>query len=403
MSSNNARKWEEAQEKAFTNWVNSLLAKVGKRVDDVGTDLSDGVAFIQFLELLSQKKCKHKYNPEPKDKINKIQNLHIGMRFLEVDLGLKPRGVGPEDFYDGNKKMIFGFLWTLYRRFRISMIRDDGSSALPDRDPTEREAEENLLKWCSNMTGFNITQFKTGFRDGAAFLSMAEKLADSNDALAGLAGLDSIAKLAAVFDFAEKNLNIPKLLDAEDVAAGTADERTLMLYTSLFYNAYEGRKKANKSEMDELKDKVVEVAGIEREAISKIFQLEDQLNMYNEELKTERYERMALERVVMDLENKAMLTHLMELREQLESHQHLLCRLQQDVQQKATGKLAPLWGPPQISADLSKSMFDQVDQLGSQLDEELQRISRIVQASEVKPITIGKKSGEKLLEKERES
>ncbi|EFA75739.1 hypothetical protein PPL_10792 [Heterostelium album PN500] len=73
----NSKKWEDAQEKAFTNWVNSLLKKVGKRVDNMSTDFNDGVTFIQFLELLSNKKCKHKYNPEPKDKINKIQNLHI--------------------------------------------------------------------------------------------------------------------------------------------------------------------------------------------------------------------------------------------------------------------------------------------------------------------------------------
>eukprot|EP01133_Synstelium_polycarpum_P007355 gene7355-8568_t len=388
----NSKKWEDAQEKAFTNWVNSLLARVGKRVENMESDFSDGVKLIQFLEILSGKKCR-RYNADPKDKINKVQNLHIGLKFLEEDLGMKARGVGAEDFYDGNKKMIFGFLWTLYRRFRIAMIRDDGSApSAGDRDPTEREAEEQLLRWCTNMSGITVGQFKNGFRDGNAFLALASRLATTSASeLEGLGSLDAASRLAAVFDYAEKNLDIPKLLDPEDVAAGTADERTIMLYTSLLFNAYEVRKRGAKTEADEVKERAMELAEMERVAIPKVMFLEEQLNMYNEELKMERLARMVIERRVQEAENRALLEGLLALRDRLEDHQLLLCRLQQQVQEQATGKLAPLWGPPQISADLSKSNREQLEQLGVQLEEEMQRINRIVHVSEVKPITIGKK------------
>ncbi|EFA75738.1 putative actin binding protein [Heterostelium album PN500] len=177
----------------------------------------------------------------------------------------------------------------------------------------------------------------------------------------------------------------------------------MMLYTSMFYSAYEGKKKQEKTEVDEIKERVVELAEIERESITKIMRLEEQLNMYSEELKMQRYERMALEKVVMEQENKQLVSGLLKLRDDLEDHQILLCKLQQNVQNKATGKLASLWRPPQISADMSKSSKEQVDLLGQQLEEELQRILNIIHSTEVKPATISKKTGEKLLDKERQT
>ncbi|EGG16214.1 putative actin binding protein [Cavenderia fasciculata] len=408
MTTNNARKWEDAQEKAFTNWVNSLLAKVDKKVENMATDFSDGVRFIQFLEILSGKKCKRKYAQEPKDKINKIQNLLIGITFIEQDLGMKVRGVSPEDFYDGNKKMIFGFLWTLYRRFRMSNIRADGSGAAAggeagatdNRDPSEREAEENLLKWCSTMSGLSINQFKTGFRDGHAFLAMAQKLVDETSQFSELAGLGSdpnlsaIARLQAVFDFAEKNLCIPKLLDAEDVAAGTADDRTMMLYTSLFYSAYEGRAKAQESDVELMKSRVTELAEVERSDISRLMRLEEMLNMYSVEFENARFERQFIERRVQEVESRSLVVDLSRLRDNLEDHQQLLCRLQQQVQEKASGKKVMMWRPPQISADLSKTNEEQLLLLAQQLDDEERRINDIVHVSNVKAITISKKTGQ---------
>jgi len=407
-----AKKWEDAQEKAFTNWVNTLLSKKGEKVENIATDFADGVKLIHFLELISGKQCKRKYNPDPKDKINKIQNLHIALSFLYDDLQLKSRSAGAEDFYDNNRKMIFGLFWTLYRKFRISSIKgtndgndgNNGSGANNnnnnnnnrEKDPSEKESEDNLLKWCSNMTGMNMTQFKSGFRDGMAFLEMAKSFSDPQDAglldSFGGAGVDSIARLNAVFDFAEKNLNIPKILDAEDLVSGIVDERTVMLYTSMFYNAYEGRKKQSKSETEELIEKVMECSEVQKETIQKIFRLEETLNMYNEELRLQRLERMAMEKMVRQQENDSFLSNLLILRDNLEDHQLKLCKLQQRVQEAATGKLAPLWGPSREVIDLTLSEYDQIEMLGELLQDETNRINRIVQVTEVKPIAFIKKS-----------
>ncbi|KAM9962872.1 hypothetical protein ACTFIW_006092 [Dictyostelium discoideum] len=424
-------RWESAQEKAFLSWVNSLLSKKNLKIENISTDFSDGTKLIYFLELVSNKKCRRKFNPEPKDKINRIQNITIALWFIEEELDIKIRSIssiGAEDFYDGNKKMIFGFLWSLYRKFRILGIRANGgggggesSHSNNHQVSTEQiEAENNLLAWCSNLTGMNVTQFKNGFKDGLAFLSMARQFSQfpsstsdlalegampnlrggvlgseeqlSFGQLDGLEGLDSIARLNAVFDFAEKNLNIPKLLDAEDLVNGNADDRTVMLYTSMFYNAYEmaakkvGSKK-EKSENQLLLEQVKELAEQERVNISKEFHLESMLNMYTQELSSQRFERLVMERMIKEQENQSLLNNLLLLRDQLEDHQIKLCKLQQNVQEEATGKRAPLWGCPLISADLSKDQFEQIQLLGDLLEEESNRINRIVQVSEVKPIS----------------
>ncbi|KAN0045367.1 hypothetical protein ACTA71_005744 [Dictyostelium dimigraforme] len=415
-------RWESAQEKAFLSWVNSLLSKKNLKIENISTDFSDGTKLIYFLELISNKKCRRKFNPEPKDKINRIQNITIALWFIEEELDIKIRSIssiGAEDFYDGNKKMIFGFLWSLYRKFRILGIRANGgggeSSSSNQVSMEQTEAENNLLAWCSNLTGMNVTQFKNGFKDGLAFLSMARQFSQfpsstsdlaleganlkggvlgdelSFNQLDGLEGLDSIARLNAVFDFAEKNLNIPKLLDAEDLVNGNADDRTVMLYTSMFYNAYEMASKKvarqEKSQNQLLLEQVKELAEQERINISKEFQLEMMLNMYTQELSTQRFERMVMERMLKEQENQSLLNNLLLLRDQLEDHQIKLCKLQQNVQEEATGKRAPLWGCPLISADLSKDQFEQIQLLGDLLEEESNRINRIVQVSEVKPIS----------------
>jgi Calponin homology (CH) domain len=44
--------------------------------------------------------------------------------------------------------------------------------------------------------------------------------------------------LSVAFELAEKELGIPKLLDVKEVFDGRVDERSLVLYTSLFFHAF---------------------------------------------------------------------------------------------------------------------------------------------------------------------
>jgi hypothetical protein len=84
--------------KAFTSWVNSVLEKVEEKVSDITTDFSDGIKLIHFLELLSGKKIGKKLEENPKNRIQKIQNLHIALEFVKA-LDVRALGVGAEGMH----------------------------------------------------------------------------------------------------------------------------------------------------------------------------------------------------------------------------------------------------------------------------------------------------------------
>ncbi|GAM21064.1 hypothetical protein SAMD00019534_042390, partial [Acytostelium subglobosum LB1] len=229
------KEWEKVQEMAFTSWVNSVLDKRGvPKIADVSTDLSDGVKLIYFLETVSGKKFHKKFDKEPKTRILRIQNLHLAMIFVDSDLGVKVQGVAAEEFVDSNKKMILGFLWTLYRKYRIAVISEG-----------DKSSEEGLLAWVKKTTdgydGVNITNFKNSFKDGNAYLALAHKFDPSVFSYGEYHGKELIDRLNSAFEFAEKGLGIPKLLDAESLSKGNVDERSIVLYTSLFFHAYRAK------------------------------------------------------------------------------------------------------------------------------------------------------------------
>jgi len=94
--------WETVQIKAFTSWLNGYLAKRDMQITDISRDMADGIKLINFLELLSDQKLKQKYTEHPPSRIEKIQNLHIALTFLEKDIGIKTAGASAEDFADGS-------------------------------------------------------------------------------------------------------------------------------------------------------------------------------------------------------------------------------------------------------------------------------------------------------------
>lgn len=74
------------------------------------------------------------------------------------------------------------------------------------------------------------------------------------------------ARLEKAFEVAEKTINIPKLLNVNEVMKGTTDERALVLYASLFFHAFSA--KAQREAMEEQ----------QREAASKLGSLESSLH-----------------------------------------------------------------------------------------------------------------------------
>eukprot|EP01120_Amphizonella_sp_Union-15-10_P014836 TRINITY_DN736_c0_g1_i1.p1 TRINITY_DN736_c0_g1~~TRINITY_DN736_c0_g1_i1.p1 ORF type:complete len:559 (-),score=148.97 TRINITY_DN736_c0_g1_i1:74-1750(-) len=225
--------WENVQIKAFTHWVNTMLEKRGKKITSLAEGFADGVTIIHFVELLTEKKLKQKYAAKPVMRIALIENTHLALQFLRTcGLEAKFLTVQSEDLVDKNLKLLLGFLWTLFRKFRIATIAGaEGKST-----------EEGLLMWCKQVTqgydGVNVTDFSHSFNDGLAFLAMIDKF-DSNILNYPDYKNKSIEqRIDDAFNYAETQLGVPKLLDAQDLINGTVDERSVVLYVSLYFHAF---------------------------------------------------------------------------------------------------------------------------------------------------------------------
>lgn len=270
--------WQVVQEKAFTAWMNETLAPARIKINDLRVDLGDGLKLVQFFEVLAQKKIHTRLETKIVTRIQKIQNLHIALKFLEAEMGVKNPGCSAEDLADaaeasGSVKMVLGLLWTLYRKYRIATI-----------SVQDKSSEEGLLLWVKNVTdgykGVNIENFKTSFKDGMAFLALVHRFnpdktkVDFNNHSSG----ELEHNLTVAFELAEQELGIPKLLDVKEVMTGHVDERSLVLYTSLFFHAYKAAAVAQGLEKERLSTE---------ETLAREKKLNDELRKENERLKNE--------------------------------------------------------------------------------------------------------------------
>jgi len=245
------KKWEQVQIKAFKSWVNGSLEKRGHPpVEDLASDLQDGVRLLQFLEVVSNKKV-GKYDSKPNHQIQKIQNLSIALKFVQETLDVKLVSVGPEDIFNGNLKLTLGLLWSLFRKLRLGAIVEG-----------DKSSEDGLLLWVKKMTagykGVNINGFKDSFGDGLAFSALVHKFNPELLDYDSLTPEEKVQNLERAFDIAEKSLGIPKLLEPSDLISGPVDERSVILYVSLFFHAFVANDEMRKIEAQksEITDKV---------------------------------------------------------------------------------------------------------------------------------------------------
>mmetsp|Transcript_10250 Transcript_10250/g.25750 ORF Transcript_10250/g.25750 Transcript_10250/m.25750 type:complete len:936 (-) Transcript_10250:199-3006(-) len=251
------KRWVEVQKKGFTAWVNSYLSKKSMEVKELETDLRSGVKLVVFLECLAGRRIAG-VDRKPGIKVQEIQNLSLSLKFIQQDLKVRLLGIGPEDLYQGNMKLILGMLWSLFR----SRLQEGFGGA--SDDGKNKSTEDGLLEWIRKMTdGYdhvNVTDFKTSFNDGMAFNALIHRF---NGDLVDYGSLDpanAAENLEAAFEHAEKHLGIPKLLNTDDLINGTVDERSVILYSSLYFHAFASAQetKVQTSAVTEAKKKVEE-------------------------------------------------------------------------------------------------------------------------------------------------
>lgn len=121
------------------------------------TDLSDGLALIALIEVLSQKKMS-KHNKRPTFRSQKLENVQIALKFLEKE-GIKIINIDSSDFVDSKIKLILGLIWLLILHYSISMPIWDA-----DDSPNDKQTpKQRLLNWVKNrIPDYPIHNFTTG-------------------------------------------------------------------------------------------------------------------------------------------------------------------------------------------------------------------------------------------------
>ncbi|KAM6131471.1 LOW QUALITY PROTEIN: alpha-actinin-1 [Pterocles gutturalis] len=225
--------WEKQQRKTFTAWCNSHLRKAGTQIENIEEDFRDGLKLMLLLEVISGELAK----PErAKCECTNIQR-NKALDFI-ASKGVKLVSIGAEEIVDGNVKMTLGMIWTIILRF-----------AIQDISVEETSAKEGLLLWCQRKTApyknVNIQNFHISWKDGLGFCALIHRHRPELIDYGKLRKDDPLTNLNTAFDVAEKYLDIPKMLDAEDIV-GTArpDEKAIMTYVSSFYHAFSGAQKA---------------------------------------------------------------------------------------------------------------------------------------------------------------
>jgi actinin alpha 1/4 len=227
--------WEKQQKKTFTAWCNSHLRKAGTQIENIEEDFRNGLKLMLLLEVISGEQL-----PKPdrgKMRIHKLSNVNKALQFIESK-GVRLVSIGSEEIVDGNLKMTLGMIWTIILRF-----------AIQDISVEEMTAKEGLLLWCQRKTApyknVNVQNFHLSFKDGLAFCALIHRhrpeLLDYNK----LSKDNPLYNLNLAFDVAEKYLDIPRMLDAEDMVNSVKpDERSVMTYVSAYYHAFAGAQQA---------------------------------------------------------------------------------------------------------------------------------------------------------------
>uniref|UniRef100_W5NIS0 Actinin, alpha 2b n=1 Tax=Lepisosteus oculatus TaxID=7918 RepID=W5NIS0_LEPOC len=259
--------WNLNKSQTFTAWCNSHLRKAGTQIENIEDDFRNGLKLMLLLEVISETGERLPKPDRGKMRFHKIANVNKALDFI-ASKGVKLVSIGAEEIVDGNVKMTLGMIWTIILRF-----------AIQDISVEETSAKEGLLLWCQRKTApyrnVNVQNFHVSWKDGLAFCALIHRHRPDLIDYSKLNKDDPLGNLNLALEIAEKHLDIPKMLDAEDIVnTPKPDERAIMTYVSCFYHAFAGAEQAETAA-----NRICKVLGVNQE---------------NEKL-MEEYERLASE------------------------------------------------------------------------------------------------------------
>ncbi|KRY19173.1 Dystonin [Trichinella patagoniensis] len=249
-------------------------------------------------------------------------------------------------------------------------------------------AKEGLLNWVQDVTsgysGVNVQNFTTSWRDGLAFNAILHRFRpDLVKWSEVLHRMKPRERLENAFELFEKEFQVSRLLDPEDVDVSHPEEKSLTVYISMLYNAL------SNLEMPNFQDEVMRYRLSAREFSS---WLQRAINSYQntsahpserllaeidefrkEEMRNKHREKERLEKEYADLEEK--LSNIDVFSVEHEFTPGRLNRLWEDLLDALAARERALGGDVRVDLDeLARNLNLQIGITNEKLDELLQQI-----------------------------
>eukprot|EP00163_Fabomonas_tropica_P025911 TRINITY_DN4585_c0_g1_i1.p1 TRINITY_DN4585_c0_g1~~TRINITY_DN4585_c0_g1_i1.p1 ORF type:complete len:937 (-),score=265.93 TRINITY_DN4585_c0_g1_i1:101-2734(-) len=230
--------WVKSQKKAFTGWMNANLSRRQIFVKDLATDLADGTVFINLAEILTGQSA-GSYHKQPKFRVHKLENVDKALQLLRKN-GIELHGLANEDVVDGKMKILLGSIWRLIRSFQLA--KHNGRSRAGSRGIAS--TKEDLLAWVRHeVESYDIPavkNFTSSFQDGKAILALVHKNKPDSVNWEEHNFDNHFDTVEKALDLCESELELPQLVDANEVALGLTDEQSMMTFLSIFRDAVGG-------------------------------------------------------------------------------------------------------------------------------------------------------------------
>uniref|UniRef100_A0A669AW74 Calmin n=1 Tax=Oreochromis niloticus TaxID=8128 RepID=A0A669AW74_ORENI len=280
-SSSDERK--AVQKRTFTRWMNVFLQRRDPPIEvhDLFTEIQDGKILMALLEELSGCRLLYRFRSSS-HRIFRLNNISKALVFLD-DRHVKLLGIDASGIADGKPSVVLHLVWNIILHFQVKEVMgglqkhlssslsslsmssypssndlspqpsDTGTyscSTLPSKGrKAAREAKYHgkaikvLLQWvrrCTSKYGVDVNDFGKSWRSGLAFLALVKSINPVMVDLRESFHRDPVENIRQAFMIAHHSLDVPPLLEPEDVTCTSPDEQSIITYVSMFPKCHSG-------------------------------------------------------------------------------------------------------------------------------------------------------------------
>ncbi|XP_035764561.1 calmin-like, partial [Neolamprologus brichardi] len=225
-------------------------------------------------------------------RIFRLNNISKALVFLD-DRHVKLLGIDASGIADGKPSVVLHLVWSIILHFQVKEVMgglqkhlssslsalsmssypssndlspqpsDTGTyscSTLPSKGrKAGREAKYHgkaikvLLQWvqrCTSKYGVDVKDFGKSWRSGLAFLALVKSINPDMVDLRESFHRDPVENIRQAFMIAHHSLDVPPLLEPEDVTCTSPDEQSIITYVSMFPKCHSGTDEAPTPDID---------------------------------------------------------------------------------------------------------------------------------------------------------